>query len=144
MLLEKPKSRAKCSPAISPDIGSGPPDPTLPFFALTLKQRTSLGLCELFPAPSPPCPARISFAALAPGPGLCMELPLSTFPRPFWPQSCGWRGKSVANLGESCCLLQRPFDSGLKTEGNRLATFLNYVSIGYRPTCVLSLNFIER
>lgn len=52
-------------------------------------------------------------------------------------------GESVANLGESCCLLQRPFDSGLKTEGNRLATFLNYVSIGLRPACSLSLNFIE-
>lgn len=36
--------------------------------------------------------------------------------------------KPVVNFGESCCLLQRPFDSGLKTEGNRLATFLNYMS----------------
>jgi hypothetical protein len=51
--------------------------------------------------------------------------------------------KLVANLGESCCLLQRPFDSDLKTEGNRLATFLNYVSIESRPTLSLSLNFIE-
>lgn len=36
--------------------------------------------------------------------------------------------ESSANVCESCCLLQRPFDSGLKTEGNRLATFLNYMS----------------
>lgn len=66
-----------------------------------------------------------------------MERTLTTIPNPFCP-SLGvgdgeWGVKSVANLGESCCLLQRPFDSGLKTEGNRLATFLNYVSIGSRP-----------
>lgn len=28
-------------------------------------------------------PSQDFLAALAPGPGLCMELPLSTFPRPF-------------------------------------------------------------
>lgn len=29
-------------------------------------------------------------------------------------------------------LLQRPFDSNLRVDGNRLATFLNYVSTGER------------
>ncbi|XP_068391940.1 prolyl 4-hydroxylase subunit alpha-2 isoform X3 [Eschrichtius robustus] len=62
------------------EVRSGPPGPSLPFFALTLKQRTSLGFCESCSYPPPPCLARVSFAALAPGPGQYMEYTLSTFP----------------------------------------------------------------
>lgn len=45
-------------------------------------------------------------------------------------------------------LLQRPFDSNLHVDGNRLATFLNYVSnvcaVYYYVSSLLNFIFIER
>lgn len=101
-------------------------------FGLIIKPQTSLGPCEnfscLFPLPVVGFWPGIPLSS-CPIPGFSREGILITFPCPLVPVL--WvSGKLVANLDKSCCLLQRPFDSGLKTEGNRLATFLNYVSTG--------------
>lgn len=127
-------------PSLEPQGLWSPVEPalTLLLFALILEQRTSVGLVKIIPCPGQNFPCRIVLCS-RPFWGIqTYYLPLSLLAPVIWVA-----GKLVANLGESCCLLQRPFDSGLKTEGNRLATFLNYVSTGSRPTCPLSLNFIE-
>lgn len=64
-----------------------------------------------------------------------MELPLSTFPRPFGLSPVGGGESQLQAQVKVVVYCSDLLTSGLKTEGNRLATFLNYVSIGYRPTC---------
>lgn len=66
-----------------------------------------------------------------------------------------WCDVSVAVAGSQCScfwfwvkhykrLLQRPFDSNLKLDGNRLATFLNYVSTCVCCVYLMYFIFIER
>lgn len=136
--------RAQWSLAVRPVMWgvSFPPNPVVLCLNFEAEDLTR-SLWKQF-LPSLPCALPGFTGSLGPWSRLMYGTHMYYLPWQFWSQSCGWWVKSVANLGESCCLLQRPFDSGLKTEGNRLATFLNYVSIWFRPACSLSLNFIER
>lgn len=104
-------------------------------FGPIIEQKISLGLCETFSdLPTLRCVlSGVPFVALSCIPAVLWEEGTLIHSLTLLVPILWVAGKLVANLDESCCLLQRPFDSGLKTEGNRLATFLNYVSTGPGP-----------